>query len=374
MKPWMIVLSSAVVAVVAAAGVALPELALRAHSAVGPSLASLVPMLIVTVLAGYTVCAILLTVANLVGNCVLLRYRLADIPPHRGPLHPDWNPAFETYGLRQLWPAPAAAVSGSDVMGRTIALRSRFDPQEPRREMARLYYIWAARTHVFSALIVLAGAAALGLARQHSALPGSSAAIPMVPAVLILLGLVLLAVIGRIALDVAVEPLVELLSRLPMEPVEIALLRRAVDLLEASPAAKLIERDSGPTAAPQIPDRVIGVFEDGRRALLDAIERLKRAADELATGTRSAIEGLEAAVRDSQRRPLAAGPANPDIAGLSRLEDAITALTAALDRAPASALASALAAGSELPLPSREPAPQLAQELKKLLEEIGTAS
>ena len=37
--------------------------------------------------------------------------------------------------------------------------------------MARLYHIWAARTHFFSALIVLAAAAALGLAQQHGALP-----------------------------------------------------------------------------------------------------------------------------------------------------------------------------------------------------------
>jgi hypothetical protein len=375
MKPWMIMLSSAVVAVVAAAGVALPELLLGRHSGAALGFEMVAPALLVTVLAGYAVCAILLTVANLVGSCVLLRHRLAQIPLARGPRHPDWNAAFEATGLGQLSPALASPPLGPGSANRTIALQTRFRPETTRREMARLYYIWAARTHFLSALIVLAAAAALGLAEQHGTLPVSSGAIPTVPAGLIVLGLILLAALGRIAVDVAVEPMVDLFCRLPAEPVETVLLRRAVELLETSPTGGVVEHDGALTAALQIPGPVVDMFEDGRRALFEAIERLKTTTDGLAAGTRSAIERLEAAVRDSnERRAPEAAPTGLNITGLSRLEEAVAALTAALERAPAAALASALSTGSELPIPNRDADPQLAQELKKLLEEIGTAS
>lgn len=375
MKPWMIVLSSAIVAIAAAAGAALPELSLTAHSGIAPGFKALVPMLVVTVLAAYALCAILLTAASLVGGCVLLRYRLARIPPHRGPDHPDWTAAFEASGLRRLAPDLAVFPLRPGGADRIVAVRSRFHPEDARREMARLYHLWAARTHFYSALIVLAAAAALGLAQQHGALPDPFGPVPTVPAALILVGLVLLGVLGRLAVDVAVEPLVGLLSRLPTEPVDIALLRRAVELLEIGPSTQLVEDDSALAAALQMPERVVGVFEDGRRALFAAIERLSATTDGLASTTRSAIERLEAAVRDGEWRAPAAETAIPAAAELSRLQDAIVALTAAVERAPTLApgpLAVARVAGSDFPVAGREADPQFADELKKLLAEIGT--
>ncbi len=377
MKPWMIILSSAVVAIAAAAGAALPGLSLTAHSGIVPGVMALMPLQVVTILAGYALCAVLLTAASLVGSCMLLRHRLARIPPHRGPGHPDWTAAFEASGLRRLAPGLAGSplrLGGAD---RMIVVRRQFRPEEARREMARLYHLWAARTQFYSATIVLAAAAVLGLAQQHGALPDRFGPIPTAPAALILVGLILLALLGRLAVDVAVEPVVELLSRLPTEPVEIALLRRAVELLEASPSARPARDDGALAAALQIPERVVGVFEDGRRALLEAIEHLSATTDGLASATRSAMEGLEAAVRDSKRHtPAATEFEVPDAAGLLRLQNAIVALTAALERVPTLAPGPLLverAAGSDLPL-GREADPHFAEELKKLLAEIGTAS
>ncbi|MGH7029430.1 MAG: hypothetical protein ACREE9_08830 [Stellaceae bacterium] len=377
MKSWMIVLSSAVVAIAAAAGAALPELSLTPHVGIVPGLRALAPILVVTVLAGYALCAILLTAASLVGSCVLLRYRLARIPAHRGPGDPGWTVAFEASGLRRLAPALAISPLRPGRADRTVLVRSRFRPEEARREMARLYQLWAARTHFCSALIVLAAAAALGLAQQHGALPDPFGPVPTVPAALILVGLILLAALGRLAVDVAVEPLIELLSRLPTEPVGIALLRRAIELLEAGPGAKLVQDDSAIASAPQIPERMVGVLEEGRRALLEAVEHLSATTDRLALTTRSAIEGLEAAVRDSEQRPSAAAEsAILDADGLSRLHDAIVALTVALERVPILAPGPPVAesaTGHDLPVRGREAEPHFAEELKKLLAEIGTA-
>ena len=125
MRPWMIVLSSAAVAIAAAAGVAVPELSLTPHSATVPVLVPLLPTLVVTALAGYALCAILLTAANLVVGCLLLRRRVARLrrsavrpaPTGRRPL-----PLAGCGGWRRCRFAAAAAGE----TGRTVVLRRRF--------------------------------------------------------------------------------------------------------------------------------------------------------------------------------------------------------------------------------------------------------
>lgn len=374
MKPWMIVLSSALVAIAAAAGIAMPELSAAPHSGIVPKLAPLLPTLAVTALAGYALCAILLTAGSLVVSCLLLRYRVAGAAAQRGPVRPDWPAAFAASGLRRLAPVLAVPPQRSARADGALLVQSWFRPQAARREMGRLYHIWAARSHFFSALIVLAAAAVVGLAQQHGALPQPSGPVPTAPAALILVGLVLLAVLGRIAVEVAVEPLVELLSRLPTEPVEVALLRRAVELLETGAAANPAQDNGALASVLQIPDRVVEVFEDGRRALFEAIERLSATTDGLALSTRSAIGGLEAAVRDSARRePSAAESTILDVAGLARLQEAVVALTAVLERVPPSVPGDDRAADHDPAALGRDAEPHLADELKKLLQEIGTA-
>ncbi len=380
MRPWMIVLSSAAVAIVAAAAIARPELSLTQRSAIVPSLMPLLPKLAVTALAAYALCAILLTAGSLVGSSLRLRRHLARTPAHHGPAGSDWTAAFEASALRRLAPALAFAPPRPPRADGTVVVQGRFRPEEARRETARLCYIWAARTHFFSALIVLAAAVGLGVAQQYGPLPVSIGPIPTVPAASIVIGLMLLAVLTRLAVDVTVEPLIEMVARLPAEPVEVALLRRAIELLEAGRVPAAARDAVAPVAAMQIPDRLVGVFEEGHRALVDAVERLSATTAVLAATARSSIEGLETAVRDSELRGQPAAETSIiDSAGLSRLQDVVAALTAALERVPAWPTAGDSVAGDSAagigPGPSRREAePDLARELKTLLQEIGTAS
>jgi len=104
MRPWMIVLTSAAVAIAAAAAMAGAVLSLTRHAATMPVLAPLLPELAVVALGVYALCAVVLTAANLVGLSLLLRRHFARTPAHRGPAGPDWTAALAAGGLRRLAP------------------------------------------------------------------------------------------------------------------------------------------------------------------------------------------------------------------------------------------------------------------------------
>jgi hypothetical protein len=374
MQAWMIILSSAIISVAAAAAMAWPGLSPMPPAAMIPALVPLLPTLVVTALAIYALCALVLSAGNLIFLSLRMRRHFARTPAHHGPAGSDWTTVLAASGLRQLAPPPAYPQPRPAKPDGTVVLQSRFRPRQAQKAMARLYYVWAARTHFFSALIALAGAAALGVAQQHAPLPLVPGPIPTIPAGLTLAGLILLAILARLAIDVTIEPLIETISGLPAEPVHVALLRRAVELLEAGRSPRP-ERDySDGASMPQIPDRLVGALEAGHRALSDAIERLSATTDGLASTTRSSIESLESTIRaGEQRQPAAGESAVGDAAELSQLRQAVVALTAALDRVPAGAPANGEAApGTDLAARRREPPPDLADQLKQLLQEIGT--
>ena len=231
MRPWIIVLSSAVLALVAAVAVIWPELTVTPHTAMLSNLKPLVPSVAVVALAAYALCAILLTSGDLIEGALRVRWHLARNPPHHGPAWPDWTAAFDRNGFRRLVPPRAAVQPNPAPVGGTVVLRGPFEPREARREVARLFYIGAARAHFFSAVIVLAAIVVLGAAQPYSRLSFMPGPIPTVPAGLAVAGLVLLAFLARVAVDVAAEPLIELISRLPAETAEAGLLRRTAELL-----------------------------------------------------------------------------------------------------------------------------------------------
>ena len=301
MRPWIIVLSSATAAIAAAAAMAWPALSLTPPAAIAPALIPLIPTLAVTALAVYALCAIALAAGNLVVLSLRLRRHLAPGPAHQGPARPDWA-AFADSGLRRLAPPSANPQPRSARPDGAVVLQGRFHPGEARKEVARLYYIWAARTHFFSALIALACAVALGAAQQHGLLPIVTGLIPTVPAGLILVGLILLAALARLAVDVTIDPLIEAISGFPTESMDVSLLRRAVELLEAAPTPRR-DRDLGDSASiSQIPDRLVSALEEGHRALSNAIERLSATTDGLASTARSSIETLESTFRLAEQR------------------------------------------------------------------------
>ena len=379
MRPWMIVLTSAVVAIAAAAAMAGAVLSLTRHSATLPALVPLLPELAVVAFGVYALCAVVLSAANLVGLSLLLRRHFARTPAHRGPAGLDWTAALAAGGLRRLAPIPVAPQPRPGRADGTVVLRRSFRPEEARREVARLCYIWAARTHFLSALIALFALVALGAAQQHGALPVVTGPIPTAAAGLIVVGLILLAVLARLAVDVSIDPLIDAVARLPAEPIETALLRRAVELLEA---ARSVGPERGPergyeapAAAMQIPARLAGALEEGQRTLTQAIERLVAASDGLAALNRSSLEVLEARLRAAeQRQALPGQPALADAAELSQLREAVVALTDTLQRIPATPIAAGAeaATGTDVAVHRQPAQPALADELKRLLQEIAT--
>ncbi len=365
MRPWMIVLSSLSCGIVAAAALAWPEVSTAPRAEIVPVLLTHLPARTIAFLAVYALVALLLTTGALVGAVLPLRRRLAQMIAHRGPARLDWPVAFEASGLRSLAPkAPG--------LDRTLLSERLLDPSRTRGEIARLDYLGLARSHFFSALVGLAAIVALGLAQDHARFSLLSQPIPTVSAVLILVGLILLAVLARLAIDVAADPLVETMSQIPVERAETGLLHRAAELLEGVRFAATARGEATPPPALQLPDRLVEVFEDGHRALIEAIGQMSAAADALGATTRSSVEALEARLHAAEARPQPPAEAGrADAEGFAELRDAVQSLTALLER-----LSAPRQTASEATLdtvPATRPAatePQFARELRKLLQEI----
>ncbi|MGH7064173.1 MAG: hypothetical protein ACREET_08840 [Stellaceae bacterium] len=380
MRPWIIVSAAIAGAVAVAVAIAWPELATIPRAAILPALLPRLPVLAMGFLGVYALCTVGLTTAGLIGAALRLRRRLGHaVHLAANPL--GWVAAFETTGLTTLAPQPAPVQPRSAWEESPVLWQARPDRRAARAEAARLYYIGLARTHFCSALIAIAAIIALGLAQDHSQVVRLAGRVPTVPAGLILVGLVLLAVLGRLAVDVTFEPVIETISRLPIDPMEMRLLRRAVEVLDGArgptladgrgPAGSSAPGSSGPgSSGSGLPERLAGVLEDGHRNLVEAIAHLSATADALGDTTRSSLEAIEAALR----QPLPPAPASGEGGAgvrLDELQGAVEALTAALDRTSAAADAAGMPlARAELAAAHNPAEPQLARELQKLLQEI----
>ena len=246
-------------------------------------------------------------------------------------------------------------------------------PPRLRGEAARLHYLGLARSHFLTALVLLAAIVALGLAQDYARFALLPQTVPTAAAVLIVVGLVLLAALSRLALDAAVEPLIGTMAEIPVERLETGLLRRAVELLEEWETAPKPAGETAPTPAVEIPDRFLGVFEAGQRAIADAAERMTTTSGAVAVAARSSAETVETALRAMVSRIEATAEAGrADSAELAQLRSAIEALTDLLERLssgradadPGTALTADTAPRQVTA------APQLARELRQLLAEI----
>lgn len=366
MRPWMIVLSSALGAIVVAAALAVPEISNAPQQQIGQVLVPRSFALAVAALAVYALCAMLLTTATLVGGSLRVRDYLARAAIDRTLTQRHWVAVLSTNGLRQLASRLGPMLAPSTGADGRFVLQTRFDPDETRREVARLYYISLARSHFFSALIALGGVVGLGLAQDRGALPFLAAAIPTASAILILAGLMLLAALGRIVVDVTVEPLIETIAQLPAERAEVRLLRRAIELLETAYNTTASENNMALSAPSQLPEGLTGLLEQGHHALLDAVDRLTANTQALEATVRSSVEFVASTAH------MAAAP-QQSIDGFSELRGAVEELTAVIRRwgvAPGETREAPLPAS---PVPSETPAPHLARELQSLLKEIEAA-
>jgi hypothetical protein len=325
-------LSSAVLALAAAAAMIWLELSALPHAAMLPRLVSLSPTLAMLALAVYAICAILLMSGDLVADGLRVRYYLGRYPADHGRGRAGWTAAFAGSGFRRLVPPATAMQPSSGSVDGTVVLPGRFRPHEARREVARLYYIGAARVHFFSALVILAAGVVLGAVQARSPLPFVPGPIPTVPAALAVAALILLAVLARIAVDVAAEPVIETISQQPVESVEAGLLRRTSELLAAAPTAYPLAAAVPPEAMVRIPDRLGAVLEQSHLALIEAIERLSLTTDGLAQTTKSSLEALEAAFRATERHDQAMTQPSTFSTGVTVLEQGHLALIEAIER------------------------------------------
>ncbi len=353
MRPWMIVLSSAVGAIVVVAALILPQLASAARSEVVPILLMHMPALTVAALAAYGLSAMLSTIVTVVARMLRLRRGLASTPPGRALTRKYLGDA----GVRHVVPG-------------SIGFQSQGVARQARTEMGQLYYVSLARSHVFTALILLAAIAGLGLAQEHGSLPFQPIAIPTASVLMIMVGFGLVAALGRIAVAVTAEPLVEVISQSPPEGVETALLRRAVELLELSHDGRSSE-DSASASPSKSLDQLIAMIEQGNRALLEASHRLSANTQALETAMQIAVEALERTAGQVAEHSFSTDDhKDPDTAIFTELRSAVEDLTGVLK---------GLSAAQEVepqttagPLRSA-PAPILARQLRQLLQEIDRA-
>lgn len=370
MRPWIIVLTSAICAILAAAALVEPELANSASSDLWAAVQPHIPMLAVAAFGIYALCAMLLTTGALVAETLFVRHRFGRSGALRLGIRGDWPAALGSIGLHRLASGLINAPTQSPDENGTVLHTIGFHLGSARGEIGRLHYLWLARSHFFSAVIVLTALAGLGLAQDHGSLPSALGNIPTISAILILAGLILLAILGRIALDVSAEPLIEAISQIPPDELEIKLLRGAIELPEVTHATEATY-DSIPQPALQLSERLEAAIEEGHRALLDSVSHLVATTDALGITLRSSIDALNSTISTSVT-PLQPIVERDRVAPeLSELQRAVEALTGVLERlTTTSAIAEEPSHGGGIARTGpREP--RLARELRQLLQEIG---
>ena len=373
MRPWIIILMSAIGAIVVATAMVGPELLAAPHSDFGSIVVPRLSVLAVAALAVYALCSMLLATGTLVTAVLSVRRRLESMSGYRTPAQPNWTAAFGSTGLHRLVPWPVAESNRRTGASEKILLQGRFSAAAARAEVARLYYIWLARSHFFSALIVISAIVGLGLAQDHGSVSLPINAIPTVSAILILVGLILLAILGRIALDVSAEPLIETISLLAAASLEIALLRRILEVLETACATAAVNVGA-PASTFQLPERLEVVIEEGQRGLIDAARQLSITTDALGATLGSSIDALQAAVSTTVAQlPPIADYANQAFR-FSELEGAIEALTAVLRRlTTVPDIVEGPTLGADQGARRQVQEPHIARELRQLLQEIEAA-
>ena len=368
MPNWSVVFSSAVGAIVLAAALAIAEVMNAPRSEIGTTLMPHLPVLAVGALGAYGLGATLLTTTNLVASLIWIRHHIRRDAFHRAPAWHDWIAALGTNGFRRL----ARLAQAPPETGNRVVLPLPYTAEAARSEIARRHYFSLARSHFLSALIVLVGIVGLGIAQSHGALPLQTGVIPTVSAILILTGLVLLTALGRIAIDVTAEPLLDTIAQPTVEPAEISLLRRVVLLLEAGSDRSAADERTDELPA-RFPERLAAALGEAHLPLLDAASRLSQNTQALEAVLRATAEALETTMRSvaAHDEKIAGAMSFPE------LQAAVEELTAVLRRFSGlpddTEEATPLTAHAAVPARRKAPAPGLARELRGLLQEIDAA-
>jgi hypothetical protein len=368
MRPWIIVFSSAIGGIAVAAVLIIRELRELPPSDFASLLVAQLPAFAIAALAVYALCSMSMVTAASLTGILRIRRNVEAIGPDAD--RSDWLAASGADGFRQLALKLGLDHSSAESSELRSLLRIFVLPSEIRREFARLHYILLARTHFFSALIVLAGIIGLGLAQDRGSVPFPWGTIPTMSGTLVLVGLVLLTVLGRIALDVTAEPLLERVPLFPAERVELGLLRRTVDVLERSSGVSSVSDERAAATPIQLPEGLLVYLEEGRHAVLEAVGHLSENMQALLAAVQSSAETILAA---AAQQPMldAERPASGEVTS-AELKAAVEELTSTLKSLSAAPRIVEDAAPPPGPVPpQRTPAsPRLARELRGLLQEI----
>jgi hypothetical protein len=205
--------------VLAAAGGAL----LLDVGVIWPMLSPSGPALAAAGFAFYAGLTLMLTTAFFVIGLHRIRFGLSRTALTRD----RWIALFAEMGLDRLANriVDLVPVEGAAWQERLV-LQSRFDAGNARRETRHLYRDWLVRTSFFTAFALLLAMIGLAWAQEYARISIPGIGFQANPILAAVLALAIFGALGQLAVDTAVEPMLDLIAKqLPLERLDIGLLR-----------------------------------------------------------------------------------------------------------------------------------------------------
>jgi hypothetical protein len=193
----------------------------------------------------YAFIALILTTIVSATSITRARARLAEVVTRDQLLAVFAETGLERLASRILDLAPSEWPAFREM----IVLQSQFSFGRARREFAHLYRDRLARVHFFTALAVILAIGALGCIQDHGQISISGITLPAGPAFAGAVALAVFGILGRLAIDIAAEPLLDRISGLPVERLDVTLLRAIVAGLERVGSGSV--SDPGPARSRQ---------------------------------------------------------------------------------------------------------------------------
>jgi hypothetical protein len=264
----------------------------------------------------YALIALLLTTLSIIARILKARSNLTDASTTD-----ELLAVFAQSGL-QRWASRVFDLGPFEESGtrRKIVLQSQFSFERARQEIARLYRRRLTRSQFFTSLAVLGVIAGLGWLRDDAQVSILGMMFPLWDALVAIVALTLLSIVGRLTIDAAAESLLDRISELPKERIELTLMRNMTAALERVTTffPSSAQRPFGDLEP--ILERLTRTLEAERGSLVEPIQQLSASAETL-----TAI-----ATTISERTTHGTQQAN-DMGGGEELRTAIERLTARID-------------------------------------------
>jgi hypothetical protein len=318
MRPWVVALLSAAVALAIDAAwlwVAFSAAPKTEWETIALTEASL---LVIAFLATYAAFALALTTAARVLDLARIRSRLARL--RTPPTVNGWTAAFAGTGLARLAHRTLdLSTLDSASPGTELVLQSRFEPDMARREVLHLYRGGLLRAQFVTALALLLAVLGLGLAEDYVHLPLFGIDFPAWAAGAAFLALGGLAAGGGLVIEAAAEPLLDVLTQLPVARLELRLLRSLAGLGKRYGVD--LRAGAAPALSTPLVERLVLLLEQGRNMLPEAIIRLS-----------ASFEAMTAASRAMSDHAVEFGRSSANPGNIAELQSAIAQLAAAIER------------------------------------------